>query len=464
MSLDFARLRNSAVVWYWAFNALRLGSYLLLLPILSRVLTEADFGFYWLLVSLVGAVPLLDLGFSTAVDRGLSYAMAGAKELRAQGIPSQQTDHAPNFELLWKLLHTTRTFYRYVSVGVLLVLGAWGTYVVNLRIHETSNPTYTWLAWWLTLVGAAFEMYSGWWNIYLRGLNKVLLCSRILTLAFGIKFLLSGMLLLNGWGLLSVPVATLAASFIQRNASRRYALRFLSMHPSSNPAKGEVFALLRTLWPNSWRVGVHCLSFYLTPHASTVLCTKILGLSATAQLGLSLQLMILLNGIATVWIQVKWPILGQHLARNQLDQVRQIVHSRMLLQGSTFILMAVIVVPFTPVLLDWLQTDKHTIPPLWFAILAAATLLEMHFNSWTTLISIGNRLPFLWHTVLTNLGAVVLSAVLLLNTSLGIGAFVLGPLILSAAYNYWRWPIEGARMLGTSWCRLMFSGSTPTSK
>src|SRR5258705_254380 len=52
MSSLLLRARQSAVVWFWATNLLRLGSYFILLPLLGRTLSGPDFGFYWVLVNL----------------------------------------------------------------------------------------------------------------------------------------------------------------------------------------------------------------------------------------------------------------------------------------------------------------------------------------------------------------------------------------------------------------------------
>ena len=453
-----SRVWRSPVVWSWAFNGLRLSSVLLLLPLLSRCLGETDFGFYFVLLNLVALVPLLDLGFLSAIARSISYAMGGATELRAHGMESvEQNQGAPNFPLLWRLMYATRALYRYLSLGVIVLLGVWGTFVAGLKIHETSDPSHAWLAWALTLVGAVFEMYSGWWNTYLRGLNKVLLCSRILALAYTIKFILSCGLLLMGVGLLSVPLASLVSSFLQRNLSRRYALRYLNAQPSTAPSRAETLQLLRTLWPNSWRVGLHCFSNYLTPHVNMILCLQVLGLSANARYGLSLQIMAILQGMASVWVQVKWPVVGQHLARQEFAPLRRILRERVSLQLVSFVLMAAVAIPMTPWLLDVLGTGKSALSLDWMLLLALNAFLETHLTSWATFISIGNRLPFLSITILTNVVSLALSFALIHFTSLGFGALVISPLLANLLYNYWRWPMDGASLLKTRWSTLMFS-------
>lgn len=175
-----SRLWNSTVVWSWVFNGLRLSSVLILLPLLTRLLTEADLGFYMLLAMQITFVQLLDLGFLPAISRSVSYATAGARELKAHGMESSEHNlGTPNYPLLWQLLSTTRALYQRLSIGVLLLMGAWGTFAVGLKIEQTSDPRQAWIAWSLTLAGTVFEMYSGWWNTYLRGLNQVLVSTRI---------------------------------------------------------------------------------------------------------------------------------------------------------------------------------------------------------------------------------------------------------------------------------------------
>lgn len=105
---------RSAVVWSWIFNGLRLSGVLILLPLITRFLSVPDMGFYMILQNLVTLVPLLDMGFLPAIGRSISYAMAGAKELKAHGTDSStEAGGQPNFALLWQLLSTTRTLYQF---------------------------------------------------------------------------------------------------------------------------------------------------------------------------------------------------------------------------------------------------------------------------------------------------------------------------------------------------------------
>src|SRR5271170_1958693 len=215
------RLNNSAVVWSWIFNGIRLVSGIVLLPLVLHELSTADLGMYYVLLSLVALAPLIDFGFGPTIGRFIAYAMGGAKTLQAQGVfKSAERATLPNYVLLWQLLLTTRTLYRYIAIGVFFIMGIWGTYVVEMRIDETSSQLITRLAWGITLIATVFDIYWNWWNTFLVGMNEVRSAARIGLLAMLVRLVTASALLLSGAGLLSVPIGSLVGSAIWRGLAR----------------------------------------------------------------------------------------------------------------------------------------------------------------------------------------------------------------------------------------------------
>jgi Na+-driven multidrug efflux pump len=181
------------------------------------------------------------------------------------------------------------------------------------------------------------------------------------------------------------------------------------------------------------------------------------GLEASAKYGLSLRIIAIIQGMAFVWPMVKFPLIGQLRARGDFANVRKIFWPRLWLQILTFILLAAVAVPFSPFLLKWIGSDKEILPMLWLSLLALNSLLEAHYSIWGTLIFLENRMPYLWPVVIANAASIPLSLVLINTTQLGLAAFVVAPLVTGILYNYWRWPMEGAKSLRTNWFRFMFS-------
>jgi hypothetical protein len=209
----------------------------------------------------------------------------------------------PNYGLLWQLLQTTRWLYRVLSLAALATLGGLGTVMVASAVPETSSPPITWAAWGLTLASALWEIYAGWWNVFLRNMNQVLVGTQLGVVVQAVRIALSCGLLFLGAGLLSVPLAGLVSSFLLRLWSRKEVLRHLGEYPAKSD-KPQIMKLIATLWPNSWRLGVHYLSGYLAGQANTLICLPLLGLAASGQYGFSLQLISICSGMAQAWTYV----------------------------------------------------------------------------------------------------------------------------------------------------------------
>jgi O-antigen/teichoic acid export membrane protein len=455
------RLHNSAVVWSWGFNAVRLVSGIVLLPLVLRELSPADLGMYYVLLSLVALAPIIDFGFGPTIGRFIGYAMGGARTLQAQGVfKSAESAALPNYTLLWQLLATTRTLYRYIAIGVFVIMGIWGTYVVELRIGETSSELITRLAWGITLVATVFDIYWNWWSTYLLGMNEVRSAARIGLLAMLAKLVMASVLLLSGAGLLSVPIGSLVGSAIWRGLARMKCLALLKNQP--RPEKIEIKENFRILWPNSWRLGIQFMSGYLTLNANTAICLAAFGLAANARYGLSIQLMNIAAEMAAVWTGTKWPQIAQFQARHEHLSIQRVLRPRFWLQNVTFLILAGGIIFCGPTLLRWFGSGKEMLPSPWLQILMLYAFLNMQFVLWGTLIATGNRLSYLWPTVATNVLSLMLSLALVHFTTLGLGALVLGPLLAGIIFNYWYWPPFAARGIGTTLFHFIFFG--PSAK
>ena len=458
----FKRLANSTVVWSWVLNVLRAGSGVILLPLLFRELSKSDLGMNGVLFSLAGLALIVDFGFGPTIDRFISYAMSGAKTLEAHGVPQRTESQKPNYELLWELLEATRQLYRYLTVILFFALGIGGTIIVEnlIRTEHALHPEFSLLmprlAWAATFLAILLDIYSNWWGIYLRGLNEVRVATKVAALATIAKFVISVVLLLSGAGLLSLPIASMVSSFIQRRYAR---LRCLKLLPQKPPMEHfELKKLLAVMWPNSWRLGVQLMSTYMITQVNTLVCAHVYHLEASAKYSYSVQLMGYASMIASVWISIKWPLIGQYQARHDHAMIQRVLWPRIWLQTGTFFVLAAGVVFVAPRLLHWIGKGKELMPLMWLLCLAFSAFMDLQMSTCGTLIATGNRLPFIWPGIITNVSSMILSLILLRFTSLGPGALVIGPIIANSLFNYWYWPPFAARGLKTTLFRFLFSG------
>ena len=454
----FSRLRNAAVSWFFVLNALRFASGIFLLPLLLHSLSTPDLGFYYVLLNIAAMAPLMDLGLLISVERSVAYATAGATELRAHGLnPAEQgTRKRPNYLLLWQLLATTRAAYARIALILLLVLGLAGTLITSFRVSQTSSPTITWIALALTVVSCVFEIYTSWWNAFLRGMNHMLLSLRILVLAYVVKLALACCFLLAGGGLLSIPAAGVFSSLLAQTLSRRACLRHLPVPEGSAVSRDTIASLFRVLWPNSWRAGLQLLSGYLGTNASGLICIFAFGLTVNAQYGLSVQVATMIQSMSMVWFSVKWPMVSQYRARHDHAGLRTMILPRLWLQIATYALLALPAFFIGPKLLVLIGSGKAIIPEHWFFLLLLTGLLDTQAVFWTTLLSTENQIPSMRAVILTNIASVLLAMLLINTTDLKLGALIAAPLVAGSVFNYWYWPKAGARSLHTTWLRFMF--------
>jgi hypothetical protein len=450
------RAAHSTVVWTWAFNFLRLASGLLLLPLLLHRLSVPDQGMYFAFLDLFALTTVLDFGIGPTLGRFVSYAMGGATRLMAHGVADAEPHGAPNYPLIWELLATARAVYRILSAATLLLLGSLGSLLVWNKVAETSSPALTWLAWGVCVLSAGCDLYFSFWNNFLRSLNQVLPAQRILVLAYSLRLGLACGLLLLGGGLLSVPAATLVTSLLIFALSRRVCLRLLPL--DQRPAQVSWRTHFATLWPNTWRLGLYYAGVYLGTRANALLCISVLGLTANASFGLTFQVVSIISGLATVWTQVKWPLIGQLVARRDVTALRQTLWPRLWLVLLSYGALAAGAILLGPQLLIWIGSETTLLPTLWFALLALNGLLEQNCSNWNTLIALGNRLPMLWPSLITNFAGLYLRLVLVGAPGTGAGVLALGPLLAGLAFNYWYWPRYGARTLNLSWREFMGYG------
>jgi Na+-driven multidrug efflux pump len=460
IAMLYQRIANSTVVWAWFLNGLRLGSGLIVLPLVLHLFSKSELGLYMVLLKLAGLAAMIDFGFGPTVNRFVCYAMGGAKEIEAQGAPTSAAGEGPNYTLLWQLLATTRKLYRYLSLVLLIVLGIGGTLMVErlIRGEQALHPEFGLLlprlAWAATLLATVLDIYSNWWGNYLRGLNEVRAATKVAAAAAIARLGIAAGLLISGAGLLSLPIATMASSLIQRHYARICCLKLLPPQPRLLDL--DLRKNLRMLWPNSWRLGVHLFSSYAVALASTLICAGVYHLEVSAMYETSVQLIGYASSMAAVWTLTKWPLIGQLQARRDQAAIQRVIGPRIWLQNLTFLILAGGVVLFAPAVLDWVGKDKELLPRYWMLCLTFGAFLELQVSTFGTLIATGNRLPFLWPAVATNLFSITVSLLLLRWTSWGPGALILGPLLAGSAFNYWYWPRYAARMLGTSLTRLLF--------
>ncbi|MGZ8939677.1 MAG: hypothetical protein ACXW32_10745, partial [Limisphaerales bacterium] len=348
------RAWNTAVFWTWVFNGLRFATGILVIPILYRVLSAPDLDMYALFFVLTGFLFTFDQMFSTTIARNVGYAMRGVADLQGQGVMAldENRNSGPNVPLLGQLLSATKRIYRLLSLGILLLLGTGGTWLLLPYFPETSSPTIARIAWLVTILSACLELYTGYWLVFLRGANQMVLSARLSAFIHGTKLVILISLLFGGAALLAAPIAALITGILQRFLARKYTLSILP--PDFRLDSSRDSELVRAIWPTSWRLGLILLSINIALVSFGKLITWKWGLGAFYPYHFSYQILYgVCMSMAAVWTYVKWPIVCQLRATGDFDGIQTLLWPRIWLQILTYIVLSVGFITFGPPLLKW---------------------------------------------------------------------------------------------------------------
>jgi O-antigen/teichoic acid export membrane protein len=444
-STTWRRLWDSALLWSWAFTGLRIGSALILLPVLLRHLSENDLGMHYIFVGLNTILPMVDAVFAFNIGRFIGYAtgLAGQERDPADSRPGVVAD----LDLtLGELVAATRRLHVGLALLVGLGLATFGSAMVAPGVAATTSTDRTWLAWSILVAGSMLEAYGGWFHVVLRGRDAVTVSARVRTVIYLGRIAVAVALLQAGAGLLAMPTAWLVAAVGQILLSRLPTRRCLAGVPEP-PGPAPLLRLLRLVYPSSWRVGLQMLTGYLCLNAIRYFVLRKLGLGANATFGLSVQVADLIHTVAATCVTVKWPAINQWLARGDWPPVRTVLRQRVTLASALFLLAAVAAVTVGQPLLDRAGVGKTLLPPLALSLLLVQAFGEMQVSTWTMFLASCNRFPFTRSMVLTHALAAGTAGTALFWFEGDLTAVVLAQLTAWSLFNHWYWPWHGGRLL-----------------
>ncbi len=246
---------------------------------------------------------------------------------------------------LASLLHFVVKWYLVVSLLFAIGVGIAG----HSFLSTPSHTAVIWIApWWSVVVLAMLQLWLMPIVTILEGCNQVAEINRFRFIqAVAEAITLWGLLLSGGelWvaaGVLCTKVAstTLFLTFKYRNF-------FASLW---NRRLQSRIDWRREIWPMQWRIGAQSSVNYLIFCLFTPLMFYFYGAAVAGQMGMTLQIISVIQMISVVWVQTKLPRFGMLAAQKQYSELDKIwrrasaISFTMNVVGSLLMLIAFIVI------------------------------------------------------------------------------------------------------------------------
>ena len=108
-------LNKGDIIWGYVAKFVSLGSGIIVLPLVLRLLDENEIAMNYIMHNLMGFVVLFDIGFSNQFARNFAFIFGGAQEITKEGTPTNVASHV-NYELLYRIVKSAKKFYGLMSL------------------------------------------------------------------------------------------------------------------------------------------------------------------------------------------------------------------------------------------------------------------------------------------------------------------------------------------------------------
>jgi O-antigen/teichoic acid export membrane protein len=453
-------IQRRDIVWGYCAQVLNIAGGMILLPVLVRCLSPQELGLWFVFLALASITQLLDFGILPTLSRNSAYIYAGAQELHKTGLNTEiNIEGHLNVKLLADLLATARRIYRWVSLIAAAILLFCGTAYIHSLTPKGSSSVSILAGWFMFATGYIINFYYSYYNAFLQGRGDITQSNKVVTTSRSILIIVGGLLVLSGWGLIGLGVASLVSCVFSRILAHHY---FYSNSREETlilkKKKGNPQRLASTLKTNTWRLGLVYLGSFLIIRANQLIASSFLGLSIAASYGLTMQIALTLSGVACTLSNIQLPSINALQIRNHRDKLIRVFGSALISAWVIYCTGSLPLILFGDAILSAIGSRTELLPTPMLVVFLAIGVLEMNHSIFATYLTSLNQIPFVYSALLSGLVIMGSSLILVNVTDLGLWSLIISQGAVQSVYNNWKWPYEALKHLRCNLIDLLKGG------
>lgn len=457
-------LSKQDILWSYIGTILSMGANLLMLPFLMFFLDENTLGIWYVFASIGAIATLFDFGFGVTFARNVTYAWAGARELKKESA-ELVTNSEPDYWLMKKVLKTCKIIYGIIAGSALLLLLTLGTGYVMFVSREINGYTHI-IAWIIYAVAVFLNLYYGYYASFLRGVGDVAQANKNTVWARLLQIILMVVLLFMKFGLIGACVAYLAYGTLFRLLGKHYFYKYKGIGENLSkvkyePSWNEIKEMISIVWHNAWRDGAISLCNYCCNQVSTLICSAYLSLAETGTYSIGVQIASAIATIAGTLYNTYQPELQVAYVVNDKDRMRKTMSMIVVSFVYLFILgTAAFCVVGVPLLRIIKPSAVVSIPVL--LGLCLYQFILKYRNCYTSYFSCTNRILYVGGFTVSAVLCVLFSFIAIGPLRMGVWGLIIAQIISQAVYNLWKWPWLGRKELELSIGEMIRIGNRET--
>lgn len=441
MASKIEHIGKRDIAWSYAATIFRVGAGIILWPFILSQMSAETVGIWNVMITIMGFITLLDFGFQPSFARNISYIFSGVTKLQKVGIQAAESDGNINYALLKGTLNAMRKFYRWMALGVFVILGTAGTaYFYYILQKYSGDRTDAMIAWILLIAINSYNIYTLYYNALLLGKGYIRRERQIMILSQSIYLCLAIILIYAGFGLTAIVASQAASIILQRILSYKvFFTKELKQELSGIEAEPSK-EILKAISPNAVKVGLTQLGGFLVTKSAMLIGSAFLTLEETACYGITLHIIDILARCSTVYYQSLTPKIAQSRANKDTTALKHYFVYSIGILMATFVVGGTAIAALGNWGLDLIGSETRFLPATMLCAMLLVNLLETNHATAAGFISADNRIPFFIPSLLSGAGTVILLGLFLSVFHWGIWGMILAPGIAQLVYQNWKWP------------------------
>lgn len=441
MTEGIENIGKKDVMWGYASTFFNVGAGLILLPFILHKMSAETVGVWNIFQTITFLVFLLDFGFRPSFARNLSYIFSGVRSLQTIGVSEQVNGGEIDYSLLKGTVRAMKTFYRWIALGVLILLLTAGTaYFYYILRKYTGDRQDAMIAWVILVAVNCYNIYTLYYDSLLTGKGYIKRNQQIIIAGQATYLIAAIVLIYAGFGLTAIVSAQFLSYIIKRTLSRKVFFTKEMREALENAGEQDYKQILRVIAPNSFRVGLTSLGGFVVNKSALFIGTAYLPLAQIAAFGVTMQVIDVLARCGSVMYQSYIPRLAQCRAERDITSLRHYYRLSVIALVGIYIVGGVAFVFLGDWALTIIRSDTTFLPTAMLCAVLIFSLLEQNHVLAATFIMSDNKIPFMWPSLISGAATIVLLMLMLDTLGLGMWGMILAPGIAQLAYQNWRWP------------------------
>ena len=437
------------VLWSYAATFLQIGAGVILLPFILRTFPQETVAVWTIFSTIIALSSMLDFGFNPSFARNVSYVISGVKELKKTGFQIvKNTNCEVDYGLFKGLIGAMRWFYGRVALILFILLITLGTYYIHAILKTYShNHTEVYMSWAILCIINSYSLYTLYYDSLLQGQGLIKKAKQIQIVGQLIYLFVAVVMIVLQFNLIAVVCAQALSVIIRRFLSHKtiYTAEFKQrLHGVIAQSRRNI---LKLIYPNAVKVGLTGLGTFLITRSTVIIGSLYLSLETIASYGITMQIIAIIAGLATVYFSAYQPKMVQFRAQNNMPEIKHIYLKACFLLFGTYIICGAGLLCLGDWLLNVIGSQTPLLNKSVVALALIVMLLESNHAIAGGILLTKNEVPFFRASLFAGIVTVLLLFTFLEYTQAGVFGLILAPGIANGIYNNWKWPSEAIKNL-----------------